>query len=409
MPERFFHVGGIFLRWDYLLLLPAAFIWLYSCTFKIGQTEFRYNLSRMESLLIFLIAMFGIMALLRIPSNYPDFGEAVKYAIWPWKMLIWAMLIRELVVRTLDWDRDLLRSLLTLTFLIFFIQVMELTNSSFRSLLLDLYPMSAPDRIQELSYRARAIFSGYDVTSMFFCGMAIIFYHALQRDCRINPNVLRLAIVFSAIGAFLAARTGFLLLGFYLFLKLICRLGHTKKLLLVITLVVTGSVAHFLPDDVWREGSLMGRYFEVLKIFKRGNPMDVQSFYGTVYMNLSVFFLNPWEPWLGAGLDIKTTADQLYAKYLFMFGSIGLAFWSLIHGLMTWVCARASQDQRWPTATRTYAHSLYHISMLTFIAHLKGGNYFFAHRLGDYWFLLLFVVISMRHLPLHHEVADADT
>lgn len=378
-------VAGFYPRVDYLFLPFGLALLFHRFAFREGvQTGFGYTPAGL--LAIAAIAAFSLYSLSRIPSSVVDYGGAVKYAIWPIKSLVWALLIRELLCITKSPRDTFYRVVVTTMLAVFVIQLLELVSGSFRQVLWGLYPMQAVDRLADLDYRARGVFGGYDAASIFFLFSGVIIHRLSDHSFR---RTLLLAI--ACAGAFFAARTGFLLLVGYLAVVSWLAASGVRR----VTYLMLGVVALF---GLWaldaviagEEGSLIGRYMEIVKIVTTGGDIfAVNSFYGTFYMNWVAFAAGYWDPVWGNGVDPGTTADQLYAKYLYMLGGAGLLFWGVIHFVLL-LRGGYGNDGKLAGASVIFA-------ALVLVAHAKGGNYYFASRLGDLS-LLLVVLAHTRWL-----------
>jgi hypothetical protein len=303
-------------------------------------------------------------------------------------------LVRELLCITRSPRETFYQVVAAVTIMVFGIQVLELVSGSFRGVLWSLYPMQAADRLADLDYRARGVFGGYDAASMFFLFSGVVIHQLSVSSVR---RTMLLAV--ACAGAFFAARTGFLLLVGYLAVAswLAASRSQRVKSLMWAAVAMLGlwALDRIIAGE---EGSLLGRYMEVVKVVTTGGDLSaVNSFYGTLYMNWAAFAAGYWDPMWGNGVDPGTTADQLYAKYLYMLGGVGLLFWSVIHlGLL--VRSGYGTDKKLAAASAIFA-------ALVLVAHAKGGNYYFASRLGD--FALLLVLLAYTRWPVAVEAPHA--
>lgn len=395
-------VGGVFIRWDYLLL-PIGALLLYRkvALERAWQNSFSYHAGAFfmgGAFLAFTAYQISVSSL-----SGAEAAEAVKYALWPVKIFIWAALMREVVVATGEPTQTLYRLFSTLVLLVLGVQAAELASSAVRDFLFQYYPVQAENRLHDLSYRARAIFNGYDTASMFFCLSALVLDKLTPKGApgryAVEHGLLMLVCL---AGAFLAARTGFLLLLAYLAWQGWYKSSSLTRLTAVVALLTMAlGIITLLPSSVsGEEGSLGGRYLEILAIFRSGgDPRAVNSFFGTLYMNYAVFFLNSWNPLWGNGLETTTTADQLYAKYLYMFGIVGLATWITTHIGLIFALWRRTRATKAPLAQAGLAYLV-----LIGLAHAKGGNYLFAQRLGELGVLVL--LLGMTRFSKQSKEAD---
>ena len=388
-------VGDTFVRWDYFALPVGLGLIFYRVAFGSGLSG-NMGYDRSMLWLIGAICIFGVYQLSCVNRNDADAADAFKYALWPFKVVIWAMLVRELFLKATDTTERVYIFFMVLTYSLLLIQGLELISPAFKEILNTLFPTAAKERLSTIGFRARAVFNGYDTASMFFCLSAVVM-DSIAKTKRWRKGVghlIRMAACL--IGAMLAARTGFLLLVVYIFMEGWRSLRPAFKvavLFLVVTIIAYLSA--FPPTLTGEEGSLSGRYLELFEFVKTGDPTSVDSFFGTLYMNYSLFWLNDWNVLWGNGLSTLTTADQLYAKYLFMLGSIGMAFWAAIHvGLMSAMKLRRLREE--PLAKASFVY----LFMMA-IAHIKGGNYLFAQRLGELTVLVLLLAASPINQTSH--------
>lgn len=386
-------VGGIYPRMDYLFLPVGLLLLFHRFALRDGlRSGFGYT--PLGLLTILLVAVFSGYSLLNIPAQIADPGGAVKYAIWPIKTLVWALLLREVLCITESPRDTFYRVVAVTTLLLFCIQVLELASGTFRGLLQTYYPMQAIERLSGLDYRARGVFSGYDAASIYFL-LAGVVIHRLS-----PPSAKRMLLLgVACAGAFLAARTGFLLLAGYLAIAAwltASALTRRKYLLGAIAAGVLLWVSGGFASG--EEGSLLGRYLEIANVLASGGDLTaVNSLYGTLYMNWAAFAAGYWDPVWGNGVDPRTTADQLYAKYLYMLGWVGLLFWGVIHAGML-VVRGYGNDRALALAAVIFAG-------LVVLAHAKGGNYYFASRLGD--LAMLLVLLAHTRWPAAKEASRA--
>lgn len=241
----------------------------------------------------------------------------------------------------------------------------------------------------ELTFRARGPFSGYDVTSLFFVVAIVVFNESKKTSWGLTSTLNYAAVAASLVGAFISARTGFVLALLYLGISAWRRASAAGRVVLVgcVGIGIIGITT--LGELSGSDESLIGRYAELLSALSAGDLTQVQSVYGTFYMN-AVIFGESWNPMWGAGLDAGTTADQLYAKYLFMFGIVGLSIWIFIH-FSTILLLRKARGSTVDEQVY-FAKCALVVALLFALAHIKGGNYFFSSRLGD--IVVLLIVLS---------------
>lgn len=387
-------VGGTFIRADYLALPMGAALLLHRLAYKEAAEPFAgYTAGAL--LLLVLYPAFTVFQYNWVPSGIPGVEDAIKYTLWPLKMVVWGFCIRELFVAHPDPAGMLYRFMATLVVLVLGIQVLELTIPAVRGLLLQWYPIAAADRVSAITYRARGVFNGYDTTSMFYL-LAVIVLTQLRASLT-KAQAPHLLLLFGClIGAFVAARTGTLLILGYLAFFYWARLPGAWRMLLVVAGITAGLGLSLASPQVLsgEEGSLGGRYLEIALVFTSGDALAVNSFWGTFAMNALALSDSSLDIWVGSGLTPATTADQLYVKYLVMFGIIGLSIWALIH-----VCLLIGLYRKAGLGTQVALRRAgFWFSFLVVIAHIKGGNYFFAQRLGELLTLVLLLAFTQSRL-----------
>ncbi len=373
-------VGGTFIRGDYLLLPFGALLLLHRLAFTERTLPFAgYSGGALAIMIGFpLLTLFQF---LWIPEHIIDMEGAVKYALWPLKMVVWAVCMRELFVAHPNPLKAVYQVFATLVVLVFSLQVVELVSVPARLQMLEWYPIAAVDRVGQIMFRARAVFNGFDTASMFYL-LATVLLTQLKTRLPVNKLAHAGLIMLCVLGALVSARTGALLIIGYLLAVLWNRGAPVRKLALAASVTwVVACVGLLGLDSVsGSEGSLLGRYLELMNVVSSGGDMlAVNSFWGTFEMNATALSDTAFNFWFGIGLNTSTTADQLYAKYLVMFGIVGLSLWLLVHlamlaGLKAGGHSLNRDCLKW--ACLVYA-------LLVAIAHIKGGNYFFAQRLGE--------------------------
>ncbi len=386
------HIGGIFFRWDYVFLILSVLILANQAAARLAAGERLPVFYPPAALLFFLlVALFSLFQFSSLGAG--GLFDGVKYAIWPLKVLIWALLMAALL-RTFRCDVDDVYAIIyRLVIILGSMQALELLSPDFRSLLFNLYPVSAEDRLQELTYRARAVFNGYDTASIFFCIAGIAMHQlgpSLHKKRGLAAKSLSVALPF--LGAFFAARTGFLLLVLYHIVHFsLSGRGIIRVIFVTVTvLLVVRSLSG--ADIEGKDIGLLERYVEVLAAVINQDSEGVNSLYGTFYMN-QILLSEHWDVIHGAGLTAETTADQLYVKYLYMFGLPGLLLWCIIHGYLIILAYRRSYNAPDQNA-QAYSLVVFSSSVLLLVAHVKGGNYLFAQRLGE--IIMLLIALSFR-------------
>lgn len=378
------NLGVMFLRWDYLLFLfiPMSFM-LFPARLP-SQSDLLWT--QRTTFLVLLYFLTSILFMLRLSGGW-DGLDAVKYASWPIKTIMWAV-GAWFSLRLIGANERTIYNILTvLVFLVLSMQTLELISPAFREWTFIYYPVGAEERLRDLDFRARGPFNGFDATSIFFFVAGVYFNEFAGRFAGGSFGAAW-RILATITGAYLSARTGLLLLILYLLVSTFAR----GKVLAKVVWIVAGLLAVvFLPNWAGTVGgqddSLFGRNLEVFRAVLSGDLTETQSFSGTFAMNralLSVRFDSFW----GEGLIVSTTADQLYFKYLFMFGQVGLSVWIIIHALLFWLCYGKTPVT---LAQQKYRSTALAAIVLIAIAHIKGGNYFFASRLGEIIALLIFL------------------
>lgn len=369
------NLGFMFLRWDYLIIFVYVLFFLMDFRRNEKQTQFAWSIR--TKILIGAYVACTFLMIWRLSSG-SELIESVKYAAWPVKTIFWSVGF-YLIARRLNGSASSIYQMLTsMAVLIFAFQIFELFSSSFRDFVFTYYPVAAEERLRDLTFRARGPFNGYDVTSLFFAVYCVyVNEYSKYYNIKILGFFCRMAIAF--FGAFLSARTGLVLIVFYLGVSYFVRsqwLGRIGLIILLLFFVVFFSL--LAAGDVAGDSSLLGRYLELVQAIVAGDILQISSFSGTFAMNL-LLLNDGFNPVWGNGLTIDTTADQLYFKYFYMFGYIGLLIWIAINVLILYVCrlSGVSSDQK------IYRNSAIWIIWIFILAHIKGGNYFFSTRLGD--------------------------
>lgn len=378
------NLGVMFLRWDYLLFLYLLMSFMLSPARLRSQSDLLWT--QRTTFLVLIYFLTSILFILRL-SGGSEGLDGVKYASWPIKTIMWAVgawfSLRLLGAN----ERTIYKTLTVLVLLVLVMQTLEFVSPAFREWGFIYYPVGAEERLRELDFRARGPFNGFDATSVFFLA-AGVYFNEFTRRFAVGGFDAAWRLFATITGAYLSARTGFLLLILYL---LVTRFARGKLLSKVVWIAAGLLAVVFLPN--WagtvsgQDDSLLGRNLEVIQALLSGDLMETQSFAGTFAMNrslLSVGFDSFW----GEGLIVSTTADQLYFKYLFMFGQVGLLVWLVIHMLLFWLCYRKTPVTR---AQQTYRSTALAVIVLVAVAHIKGGNYFFASRLGEIIALQIFL------------------
>jgi len=393
LAPEIINVGLLFFRWDYLLL---AFFLLQSA-FEASvrsRTTGSLHLRVPDVRIGVLFLGFAVYQALAIESG-ESFLEGIKYATWPLKAIFWAIGVRTVYMRLKCSPQDVVSLIRNLTFIVFGMQVLELSSGSFRDALFDLYPVASTGRLAQLSYRARGPFNGYDVSSLFYAVAAVVLIEVHRWRSQRLGITTSAALGVSAVGALIAARLGFVLLMIYFIYVLLLRKPSVLKVSILLVAIavgqqlLTGGELGY-ADDL----GLLERYQEVIAAVQKGDIFLVSSVQGTFSMNELLSF--EARDWLwGAGLITGTTADQLYSKYLYMYGAMGLSFWVFIHIVLTITAARGASDVN----AGGYARGALLISIMFAVAHFKGGNYFFSNRLGELAVLLFMLSYSRRPVP----------
>lgn len=376
------NLGVIFLRWDYLVILYV----LLSFAVSSAQNPQPHALvwRQATTLILLIYVLCSVLMVMRLGAG-SNFMSGVKYASWPMKVFLWAVGVWFVFVLLKAGAFDLYRMLAVLVLMILAMQLLELTFPAFRDWSFRYYPVASVDRLRDLGYRARGPFNGYDTTSLFFVLTGVFFNEFARQFRAFRLSALGLVLL-SCVGAFLAARTGLMLIVLYLILAKFAR-GHVVAKILWVLLV--GGAILFMPDGssgiAGQDTSLMGRYLEVLQALLRGDLFAIQSLSGTFHMN-AILMAEEFDFFWGTGLSAATTADQLYFKYLYMFGQVGLVVWGGMHLSLYLICRSTLAD----TPDRiVYRNTALAMLGLIALAHIKGGNYFFAARLGEYVALIL--------------------
>lgn len=395
------NLGFMFLRWDYLVLAPFFLITTLNGTLQLmtGRRVF-------WSSLVILYTLFSIFQVWAARGS-GDIVGALKYASWPLKMIFWSVACHSMYKSLKCTTNDVSRLITSVVAIVFLMQLLELTIPPFRTFIFNFYPVAASERLLELAFRARGPFTGYDLASMFFTVSGIV-SNEISRT-RLSRKSMRetATILICLVGSLLAARTGFLLLVLYLVaVNWLFSSGIRRTIaLLAIPAALIIAVSSAPKNTHVDDDNLAGRYVEILSALKQGDLMEISSFSGTFYMN-DILDLASWDPVWGSGLETETTADQLYFKYLYMYGIVGLSIWSIVHlSLLRGLTKIKTQD----AAIRCYKRASIAISIVILVAHVKGGNYFFSARLGELVaFLFLLASYHNSHDVTSKELAVDD-
>jgi len=371
----------MYLRWDYLLIA------VYASAILIHRSNPRVRLdwSKKTLAICLLYVSFSVYQASFLQSQ-TGIAEGLKYASWPVKVLFWGVSI-QIIYKKLNcsiWHVYLF--IRNATVLIFLIQMLELLIPGFRGLLFELYPVAAQDRLIELTFRARGPFNGYDLASIYYVVVGV-FVNQFYRNSKKSVVERMLVYAICLGGSFVAARTGFLLLLTYLVFSAYRNSRGALKTQVVAVVALLIGCLYFIQSarfgDV--DDGIIGRYYELVQGVFGGDLGQIASVAGTFNMNEDLLGASNIGLF-GQGLTADTTADQLYFKYAFMFGFVGLFVWIAIHFYIT-VQAWFGDDA--DKTTVTYRRIVFAVSILIALAHIKGGNYFFSSRLGDIVALLV--------------------
>jgi uncharacterized membrane protein YwaF len=373
LPEVI-NLGMLYLRWDYLLL---AFLGLTLLLIQGRSGGMRLSrLSSAGAIFVIGITLFALWQLIAIPPG-TNTASLAKYALGPLKVLAWGLVVRELFIAFRLGTRDLFHMFFTLIGLVVIVQAAELSSPAVREFLFRFYPVAAQERLETLAFRARGPFSGYDAASMFCALACVVVYELGPRSRRGHPPIVPLCLCLG--GAFVAARTGFVLAVLYLIVR--SSLDRRQRMAALSAFAALLVIANVVGGRDSADETLGGRYVEIVAAIRGADLSQISSVQGTIHMNEELFYGaslsdHAW----GAGLISDTTADQLYAKYLFMLGLAGLGMWCLLH---SWLIVALAL--RWGQASQAgaVARTACIIAVMFAIAHWKGGNYYFASRLGE--------------------------
>lgn len=391
LAPELINIGFMFLRWDYILIAIYTAAILTSTPNIWARTDW----TKRTFAIVFLYIIFSIYQASAL-KNQSGLLEGIKYASWPIKVLLWGIGVHFIYKKLNCSIRHVYLFVKNATILVFAIQLMELTFPEFRNVLFDLYPVAAKDRLVELSFRARGPFNGYDLASIYFvvAGVFLHQYHQNQIKSGVKPFLIYSICL---CGAFISARTGFLLLLAYFTLYAYTNSRIVIKLQIASLFAAIISVTYLAPghDLSGVDDSILGRYYELLSGLLSGDLNQISSVAGTFYMNEALLETGGISTF-GQGLTADTTADQLYFKYLFMFGITGLIFWISIH---LYIAIQANYKNNPNETVTAYRKTILIISIILALAHIKGGNYFFSSRLGDIIALLLILGTTTPSLP----------
>lgn len=381
LAPELINIGFMFVRWDYLLIA----IYTAAILTSTSNNRTSSNWTKRTFAIVLLYILFAIYQASAL-RDQSGLLEGIKYASWPIKVLIWGIGV-HFIYKNLNCSvGHVYLFIKSTTILVFSIQIMELTLPGFRNVLFDLYPVAAQERLAELSFRARGPFNGYDLASIYFV-VAGVFLHQYHQHYTKSGGKRFVVYAVCLCGAFISARTGFLLLLAYFTLYAYTNYKPIIKLQAVSLLAAIISVIYLTPvnDLSGVDDSILGRYYELLSGLLSGDLTQISSVAGTFYMN-EVLMETEDISTFGQGLTADTTADQLYFKYLFMFGITGLLLWIFIHFYIT---IQANHKSNSNEAATVYRRTIVIVSIILALAHIKGGNYFFSSRLGDIIALLL--------------------
>lgn len=379
-------LGFIFIRWDHLLLIPIIIALTQQLLSKlaIGQTPLR----KKTAFLVISYIGFSIFQVFLISADEEIIG-AIKYSAWPVKVIIWAIGATALYRHLHCGIKDLYQFTANLAILVLAMQLLELLFHPFRDLLFTYYPVAATERLADLLYRARGPFSGYDTASIFFASAGVVINEIHRHDTSTSTWKKYSYITICAAGALIAARTGFSLFIVYLLAREIITENRRSRFVLLTIVFVAGVFAGTLEQESDTE-SLLGRYGELVSAISEGDLMQISSVQGTFHMN-EVLQVKEGDYLLGSGLTAGTTADQLYFKYFYMYGAFGIVVWLATHTYLLFLTYPNRKSSRSREKTAAFI-----ICIGIAIAHLKGGNYFFSARLGEFIALVLMLAVSAR-------------
>ncbi len=375
------NLGAMFLRWDYLIFFVFILNYLNN---KSTQCTFMTAWSKKTNIIVLAYTACTALMIWRL-SGDTELIEGLKYAAWPMKSIFWGIGFYLVLHNLKGSATDIYRMLTTMAILVFVMQLFELLLPSFRDFIFEYYPVVAEERLRDLDYRARGPFNGYDLTSLFFA-VVCIYINEYSKYYNIKSSGTAWRIVLTIAGAYISARTGLLLIIGYLFYSYLSQKKWQGKTGLIF-LVSLGIV--FLPGfisiDEADDSNLFGRYLEIVQAMASGDVLMIQSFSGTFAMN-ALLLAQDFNPIWGSGLTVDTTADQLYFKYFYMFGFVGLVIWIIFHVSIYLICRSGNATH---SDQRVYRYASLAVVVLIAIAHIKGGNYFFSTRLGDLVAMLL--------------------
>lgn len=386
------NLGVMFLRWDYLLL-AAVFL---RATVEATAMSRRSGARRLILPFPRLVLLYLIFTVFQVLALGPTTSllDGLKYASWPLKILVWVLGVRLLYKQLGCGPHHVAALIRNLVFMVFGMQVLELLSPEFRAAVFKFYPVAATDRLIEITYRARGPFNGYDVTSLFLV-VAAAFLYEIRREKAPDQSVGNsLALLACFAGAVISARTGLILfLAVTLYAVFLRRPSPLKVVAMLAVsftaLLLFGEYRIGYADDL----GLIERYQELISAIQEGDLLLISSVSGTFHMNDALSFDERYWLW-GTGLTTATTADQLYFKYFYMYGAVGLTTWVLVHCGLTLAAASGRNVE----IARTYARAALVVSIVFALAHFKGGNYFFAARLGEIVALLFAFAEAKRSL-----------
>lgn len=376
------NLGVMFLRWDYLLIVFFVF-----SSFKNGNSISHSNQlewGNRSTLLVLIFISCTLLMCLKLFEN-EDLIGSLKYAAWPIKSIFWGVSVLFILKKLKGSAETIYRMFTSIAVIVIFMQLFEFFLPSFREFIFTYYPVAAEERLRGLDFRARGPFNGYDLTSLFYTVICVYFIE-YSKHYKINKSDLIWRILITIIGSYLSARTGFLLIVFYLLYSYFINnkiLGKFSVIVFIIILVTL--FPNFISIDSAKDSNLIGRNLEVIQALISGDIFMIQSFSGTFAMN-AMLLKEGFDPIWGNGLTADTTADQLYFKYYYMFGQVGLIIWVLIHFSIYYF---SRSGLKFTTDQIVYKNSAIIVIVLIAIGHIKGGNYFFSLRLGDIIALLL--------------------
>lgn len=391
LAPELINIGFMYLRWDYLLIA------IYAAAILIARSSnyVNFDWTKRTLAIVLLYILFSIYQASAL-RDQSGLLEGIKYASWPIKVLFWGIGVHIIYKKLNCSIRHVYLFVRNATILIFVIQILEVSLPGFRSVLFDLYPVAAQERLLELSFRARGPFNGYDLASIYFV-VAGVFIHQYHQYSIKSGGARFFIYAICLFGAFISARTGFLLLLTYFIIHAYINSRVIVKFQIIGIVASIVSLAYFtsFADVSGIDDGILGRYYELINGLVSGDLNQISSVAGTFYMNEVLLETGDIRTF-GQGLTADTTADQLYFKYLFMFGTVGLFAWIFIH---FFISIQAYYGGNPNELSVIYRRIILLISIILAFAHIKGGNYFFSSRLGDIIALLLILSTTSYSIP----------